>query len=57
MQQISSQNTRSAGRPMIWLTLALHLALGTFLYLKTSGSADPKPDQSFKEKTEIPAKP
>jgi len=38
MQQTPSQNTRSAARPMIWLTIAFHLALGAFLYLKTTST-------------------
>jgi hypothetical protein len=57
MQQIPSQNTRSSARPIIWVTLAFHLALGAFLYLKTSGEPIQKIDEPSKEKMELPAKP
>lgn len=57
MQQIPSQNSRSSARPMIWITLALHLALGAFLYLKTSGEHIQKMDEPSKEKMELPANP
>jgi hypothetical protein len=36
MQQIQERNARSGARPLIWLTLALHLALGAYLYWKTT---------------------
>jgi hypothetical protein len=36
MQQIQERNARSGARPLIWLTLALHLALGVYLYLKVN---------------------
>ena len=36
MQQITSKNTRSAARPLIWAVLAFHLMLGGFLYYSTS---------------------
>jgi hypothetical protein len=41
MQQISNQSTRSVSRPLIWLTLAVHLALGAYLYVKTTAPATP----------------
>lgn len=43
MQQISNQNTRSVSRPLIWLTLAVHLALGAYLYVKTTPQATSEP--------------
>ena len=56
MQQTPSQNTRSAARPMIWLTIAFHLALGAFLYLKTT-SSEPESRQAATIKTEKQEKP
>jgi hypothetical protein len=53
MQQISAQNTRSSARPMIWLTLAFHLALGAYLYHKTT-SDDPAPKKEAVEMVEKP---
>ena len=50
MQQTPSQNTRSAARPMIWLTIAFHLALGAFLYLKTTS---PETENRQTDQTQI----
>jgi hypothetical protein len=36
MQQNTVKNTRSISRPLIWITLALHLGLGAYLYVKTT---------------------
>ena len=36
MSKITEKNARSASRPLIWITLAFHLALGGYLYLKTA---------------------
>lgn len=47
MQQHTEKNTRSAARPLIWLTLAVHLGLGAFLYYATQDNSA--------EKVETPA--
>lgn len=51
MQQISNQNTRSVSRPLIWLTLAVHLALGAYLYVKTTASVTPSAESINTEDT------
>jgi hypothetical protein len=55
MQQISNKNPRSVSRPMIWITLAFHLALGAFLYLKTTAQEPVLADQV--SQTETAARP
>jgi hypothetical protein len=36
MNQLSEKNTRNSRQLAFWLTLSLHIALGTALYLQTS---------------------
>jgi hypothetical protein len=36
MNQLSERNARNSRQLAFWLTLSLHLALGTALYLQTS---------------------
>ena len=38
MQQISEPNARSGARPIIWITLLLHLALGGYLYIRSTAA-------------------
>lgn len=51
MQQISNQNTRSVSRPLVWLTLAVHLALGAYLYVKTTAPVAPATESITTEDT------
>jgi hypothetical protein len=35
-QRFNEPNARSAKRPILWFTLALHLVLGGYIYFKTT---------------------
>jgi hypothetical protein len=56
MQQITERNARSGNRPLLWLTLALHLGIAAFLYLHVSGDTS-TPSNSTSQTTEQTAKP
>lgn len=53
MQQISEKSARSARRPLIWITLAFHLAIGAYLYFETQTDRPAGPSVEEKSQVEL----